>query len=638
MNSKIGKKLLLVFVACITVAVVAVCILTAAMSISQSNKIISSMTNAGMNSLKGSIDDIFERIESTADYIDVSNTLMLGTVEMDELFEQRSESEGDFAAFFMADGTPYWKTDNYNLVDFSLDKTTPDYIGVIVDSNAGLTIQCRKSVTVGGVVKFFGVVGMSLEANDWLDDIKASTESEASVFCGTTRISTTFMDEDGQRATGSDMSERVANKVIESGEVYDGINKILGQRYSVIYEPLTDINGEVIGAYFSGVSMEENDILTNRMILVTIIMAVIVIIGSIFIISNLTAKMLLKPLEEAKKLTNMMNRGILSRGASGCVLSNDEMGDFIKSLNNTAETLNGYITDIKEVLSRMATGDFTAQPGIEYVGDFVELTASFGEISTQLSEIISSINRTSADVAGGSNRISEGSRVLSNGTRQQAEAVVGLSSTINAISTKIQKTAENAGKAGRISADSCDRIRAQNDEVKNMLLAMDEIKDKSDKILDIIQAIDDIAFQTNILALNAAIEASRAGDAGKGFAVVADEVRNLAEKSAESAKETNALIHSTIESVNKGSLVAKSTSVTMKDVMELSAKTNEYIAQISEASNEQAASIEQIKTGIERISSVVQHNSKTAEETADACSHLNEEANLLKTQIEKFKI
>lgn len=638
MNSKIGRKLLLAIIVCITLTVLAVSIVTAAMSMSQSNKIMASMAHSGMNSLKNSLDDIFERIESTAEYIDVSGTLMLGTDELTELFTERAKSEGEFAAYFFADGTPYWQTENYKLADFSLDKKTPDYMGIIIDSNAGLTIQCRKAVTSGGAVKFFGVVGMHLDANDWLDLVKASSETEATMFCGKTRISTTFVDENNERLIGTDMPDRVAKKVIDAGEAYSGVAEVLGERHSVAYEPLFDLNGNVVGAYFAGVSMKESDALTARMIIVTVIVALVVISGSIFIISSITSRMLIKPLGEAKRLAEMMDKGVLSKTESRYATANDEMGDFVKTLNNTAGTLDEYVTDIKNVLSHMATGDFTAEPKVEYIGDFAELTDSFKHINTQLSDIISNINRTSSDVAEGSNQISEGSQALSDGTQQQAEAVEELSSTINTITKKIQNTAENADEAGRISAESCERIRVQNDEVKNMLAAMDEIKEKSDKILDIIQAIDDIAFQTNILALNAAIEASRAGEAGRGFAVVADEVRNLAEKSAESAKETNALIHSTIDSVNKGSVIAKSTSVTMKDVMELSTKTNEYISQISEASNDQASSIEQVKIGIERISSVVQHNSATAEETAAACAHLNDEARLLKSQIDKFKI
>lgn len=638
MNSKIGRKLLLAIVVCITLTVLAVSIVTSAMSMSQSNRIMETMAQSGMNALKTSFNDNLGRIENIAEYIDVSGTMMLGADTLEELFLQRSESSGDFCAFFNADGSVYWQSENYHLADFSMDKNTEDYSGVVADSEAGLTIQCRKAVSNGGAVKFFGVVGMYLDATDWLDQIKANTNTEATIFLGKTRISTTILGENNERIVGTEMSDKVAAKVIDKGEVYTGIADIVGARHSVVYEPMTDLNGNVVGAYFSGVSMSESDALTARMVIVTIIVALAVVSVSIVIIGVITTRMLIKPLGEAKNLAEMMNKGVLSEADTDYVPANDEMGDFVKTLKNTTSTLDEYVSDIKNVLSSMATGDFTAKPNVQYVGDFAELTTSFSEINTQLTEIISNINRTSNDVAGGSRQILDGSQMLSDGTQQQAEAIVGLSATINEITKKLQNTAENADEAGRISSESCERIRVQNEEVKNMLAAMDEIKEKSDKILDIIQAIDDIAFQTNILALNAAIEASRAGEAGRGFAVVADEVRNLAEKSAESAKETNALIHSTIDSVNKGSVIAKNTSVTMKDVMDLSTRTNEFVNQISEASNDQAKSIELVKEGIDSISSVVQHNSSTAEQTAAACSHLNDEAELLKSQIEKFKI
>ncbi len=638
MRSRIGRKLLLAIILCITLTVLAVSIVTSCMSMAQSNSIMSTMAQSGMSALKTSFDNHLTRLKSTIDYIDISETLMLGSVELSELFAERIESTGDFCAFYNADGTLYWQSDNYRLTDFSLDKKTEDYLGVVNDSGAGLTIQCRKAIKKGGTVKFFGVVGMSLDANDWLDEIKENTDTEVTIFSGKTRLSTTVLDKNNERVIGTDMSDKVAAKVIDGGVSYTGIADVVGKRHSVVYEPMLDLNGKVVGATFAGVSMAESDKLSMEMVIVTIIVALVVISLSAFIIGSITKKTLLVPLGEAKNLAEMMERGVLSKSPSKIKPANDEMGDFVKALESTSETLNGYVTDIKNVLSSMATGDFTAKPKVEYVGDFAELTTSFNDINTQLSEIISNINRSSSDVEEGSREISEGSQTLSDGTQQQAEAVDELSSTIFEITNKLQNTAENADEAGRISSESCERISAQNEEVLNMLAAMEEIKEKSDKILDIIQAIDDIAFQTNILALNAAIEASRAGEAGRGFAVVADEVRNLAEKSAESAKETNALIHSTIDSVNKGSVIAKSTSVTMKDVMELSTKTNEYISQISEASNDQASSIEQVKVGIERISDVVQHNSATAEQTAAACSHLNDEAKLLKSQIDKFKI
>ncbi|MDE6725059.1 MAG: methyl-accepting chemotaxis protein, partial [Ruminiclostridium sp.] len=196
----------------------------------------------------------------------------------------------------------------------------------------------------------------------------------------------------------------------------------------------------------------------------------------------------------------------------------------------------------------------------------------------------------------------------------------------------------NAADASQVSQQSSEKIKYQNGEIENMLAAMDEIKERSDKIRNIIKAIDDIAFQTNILALNAAVEAARAGEAGKGFAVVADEVRTLAAKSAESAQQTGTLITATIEAVDKGTQIAHTTADIMKEVNELSARTDAYISDISMAMEEEASSIEQVKIGIEQISTVVQQNSATAEETAASCAELSGQASNLEMQIDKLKV
>lgn len=638
MNSKIGRKLLSAIIICIALTVLTVSLVTISMSKSQSDTLLATMAHSGMSALKTSYDTNCTRMQDLAEYIDVSNVWQLEPADMADVFAQHSTSNGDFAAFYNQDGTLFWSSENYNLADFVIDPNADDYIGVINDSSAGLTIQCRRAIKSGGAVKFFGVVGMHLSANDWLDNVKTHSNTEVTIFQGTTRVGTTVLDKNGERVIGTEMSDKVAKTVIEQCKNYEGKADVVGQTHSVVYEPLYDINNNVVGAFFAGVSTADADALTNTMIIVTIVVAIIAIAVSMATIGLITVKIVLNPIKDANALAENMRNGILSQTHSKHADDKNEMGEFIKALEETSGTLDGYITDIKGVLSEMATGNFTAKPKVEYIGDFAELRDSFNDINTQLSDIITVINRTSSDVANGARQISDGSQLLSEGTIQQAEAVDELSATISDITADIQKTAENASEAGRISAESVNRITAQNEEVMNMLSAMDEIKEQSDKILDIIQTIDDIAFQTNILALNAAIEAARAGAAGKGFAVVADEVRNLAEKSAESARETNELILATIDSVNKGATLAKNTSVTMKDVMELSDRTNKYISQISDASSVQANAIEQVKIGIEKISDVVQNNSATAEESAASCAHLNEQTETLNEQIQKLKV
>ena len=167
---------------------------------------------------------------------------------------------------------------------------------------------------------------------------------------------------------------------------------------------------------------------------------------------------------------------------------------------------------------------------------------------------------------------------------------------------------------------------------------MEAVSNASAEINKVIKTNEDIAFQTNILALNAAVEAARAGEAGKGFAVVADEVRNLANKSQEASKNTAVLIEDALSSIETGNRIAKETADSMDHIVESSQAMAILVHQISTASEQQAQAVAQVTLGIDQISSVVQTNSATSEESAAASQELSSQANIMKVLMQRFKI
>ncbi len=636
MNSRVGRKLLLAIIVCIALTVAIVNTFTTVRWSSHTTELMLSHTKTSTNILLSGMKSQQARCTNLTNVVDIAVKQNANT-DFNSVWQEQKQTDSDFMAIFDANGNIIWKSDNFDLADFDINTIGNGYEGIVADSKAGLTVQSAMALTEDGNRSGAVVAGMLLSENSWLDEFKAETGSEFTIFNGSTRYATT-VENNGKRAVGTDMSQNVNNTVLGKGQSYSGTADILGQKHYVNYEPMYDINNKLVGAYFSGISSSESDSLKYSTIFASILVAVIVGVLSMAIFTVITVKAVINPIKEAEKLAGEMSKGQLSNINANMKLGNDEIGDFVRNLQATEESLSSYITDIKNVLAQMASGDFTAKPEVEYIGDFTEIKVSFDRISEALSEIIGGISKTSNDITNGAGQISEGSQVLAEGTTRQAASVEELSATINEITDQTEQNANNAREAGRISAESTKKIEYQNSEIQNMLSAMEEIKSKSDQIRNIIKAIDDIAFQTNILALNAAIEAARAGAAGKGFAVVADEVRTLAAKSAESAQQTGELITSTLEAVDKGTNIAEATAEAMKDVIEFSNRTNEYINGISTASELQAESIKQVKLGIEQISVVVQQNSATAEQSAASCAELNNVAVGLRDQISKLKV
>ncbi|MCL1987401.1 MAG: methyl-accepting chemotaxis protein [Firmicutes bacterium] len=316
-------------------------------------------------------------------------------------------------------------------------------------------------------------------------------------------------------------------------------------------------------------------------------------------------------------------------------------GDFLaisNDINNIVDILSGYISEISTVLGKISAGDLTHAISREYVGDFFEIKQSINHIATSFNKTMTEISSVSGQVLNGAKQISASANSLANGATEQASSVEELTASIDLINEQTKQNADNADNADKLSNKSTENATDGNRAMTQMLDAMLQIKDSSTSISRIIKVIQDIAFQTNLLSLNAAVEAARAGEHGKGFSVVAEEVRSLANRTQTAATETTGLIEDSIHRVDAGSNIAESTAQALAIIVENATEIMHIIANISNASKEQANAIDQVSIGLNQISSVVQNNSAVSEETAAAAQELNAQAEVLQELVYQFKL
>ena len=301
--------------------------------------------------------------------------------------------------------------------------------------------------------------------------------------------------------------------------------------------------------------------------------------------------------------------------------------------------------DVKKRLSqlgqsadRIAEGDLATEVVTSTGDELGDVAASFEIMRQRVHNVLLEINQGADQVAAGAHNVSDASVALSQGASQQAASVQQLSASIAEIASQTASNAQNAEKANDLTVGTKEKAQLGNEEMQEMLSAMEEINASSANISKIIKVIDEIAFQTNILALNAAVEAARAGQHGKGFAVVAEEVRNLAARSAKAAKETTDMIEGSMEKVETGREIAHKTAEALNAIVGDVSSVADIVANIAKASNEQKLALEQINQGVQQVSQVVQANSSTSEEAATASQNLNQQADIMRANVGKFRL
>ena len=371
-------------------------------------------------------------------------------------------------------------------------------------------------------------------------------------------------------------------------------------------------------------------------VLVMIITTTISFVVGALVISKFV-KRIIVPLNAINGKILDMEQGKLSGDAIE-VHTGDELETLADAVNSMTAYTNTIIKDIEAVSAKLAAEDLTAEPAVDYIGDYAPIKSALYGIINSTSDVIRQIGASSKLVSDGSSKMSDNSTTLSQAATEQAATVEELNASIVEISSNISANADSAGKA-KVLADDCMKIVNEgNVKMTDMLHAMEEINETSSQIANIIKTIEDISFQTNILSLNASIEAARAGEAGKGFAVVAGEVGQLAGKTAEAAKNTTALIKTSLTAVENGTVMANETAKMLSKIVSETDDTAKVIDKIAAASQEQADSVKQILVGMDQISTSVQMTSGSSAECAASAEELSGQAKVLLDLVQRFKI
>ncbi|MGM0834086.1 MCP four helix bundle domain-containing protein [Halomonas qaidamensis] len=293
--------------------------------------------------------------------------------------------------------------------------------------------------------------------------------------------------------------------------------------------------------------------------------------------------------------------------------------------------------EVKAFAEAIGRGELTNQPTLK-AGDTRSIMASQVAMSKQLQSIVAQVRSSADAVASNSEQIAEGNNDLSSRTEQQASALAETASAMEQLNSTVKLNADNSQQASQEAASASKTATEGGEAVRQVVTTMNELNKSSQEIAGIISTIDAIAFQTNILALNASVEAARAGEHGRGFAVVAEEVRNLAQRSADAAREINDLISNNLERVNNGNARAEEASRSTENIVAAIGRVTRIMQEISHASAEQSTGVQEVGQAITEMDQVTQQNAALVEESANAANHLRQNAHQLLDAMSVFKL
>ncbi|WP_313194779.1 methyl-accepting chemotaxis protein [Shinella zoogloeoides] len=316
----------------------------------------------------------------------------------------------------------------------------------------------------------------------------------------------------------------------------------------------------------------------------------------------------------------------------------EDLSRFACSVNELVENVDRGVSEVRRVIASLSHADLTQEMAGHFQGDFAELQANVNGAMLTLRSTMGGILSTAGTITGNSRELSAAADQLAHRTEQQAASLEETAAALEEITTTVKTSTARAIEASEIVRETKESAEKSGDIVQSAIDAMGRIEQSSQKISQIISVIDEIAFQTNLLALNAGVEAARAGEAGRGFAVVAQEVRELAQRSANAAKEIKTLINASAGEVKGGVSLVLSTGDVLSEIKDLVNRVNDHVVSITRAAQEQSAALGEINTAVNQMDQMTQQNAAMVEETTAASQVLASEAAQLQTALSQFHI
>ncbi len=316
----------------------------------------------------------------------------------------------------------------------------------------------------------------------------------------------------------------------------------------------------------------------------------------------------------------------------------EDLNRFAGSVNELVSSVDTAVSEVRRVIAALADADLTQTMEGQFQGAFAELQGNVNATMVTLRATMHNVRGAAGTINNNSAELSSAANDLSKRTEQQAASLEETAAALDEITATVRAASARSNEARDMVHQTKQSASKSGDIVRSAVTAMGRIEESSNKISQIIGVIDEIAFQTNLLALNAGVEAARAGEAGRGFAVVAQEVRELAQRSANAAKEIKTLISTSASEVEGGVSLVRSTGDALLEIENLVNRVNEHVESIATAAKEQSMALAEINSSVNHMDQMTQKNAAMVEETTAASETLAEESRQLQTILQNFKL